>query len=80
MPGEGVTLPRIAVDRRVCFAAKCRLDLSLRCLGDKLVLLPQMHKQRRTETVGLVQLFFGVSAMIGNGGIDLAADGRKERH
>jgi hypothetical protein len=41
MPGEGVTLPRIAIDRRVCFAGKCCLDLSLRRLADKLVLLPR---------------------------------------
>ena len=80
MPGEGVTLSRIAVDRRVCFAAKCCLDLSLGCLGDKLVLLPQMHKQGRMKIWDLTQVFLGVTAMIGDGGIDLAAYGCKERH
>src|ERR1700734_2290541 len=80
MPGEGVALPRIAVDRRVCLAGKCRLNLSLRRLGDKLILFTQMHKQRRMKILDLPQVFLGVSAMIGNGGIDLAAYGRKERH
>ena len=32
MSVEGVTLPRIAVDRRVWFARKCRLDLSCAAL------------------------------------------------
>ena len=80
MPGEGVTLSRIAVYRRVWFAGKCRLDLSLGRLGDKLVLLPQMHKQGRMKILDLTQVFLGVTAMIGDGGIDLAAYGRKERH
>src|SRR5271170_6283499 len=80
MPGEGVTLPWIAVDRRFCFAGKCCLDLSLCCSGDKLVLLPQMHKQGRMKILDLTQVSLGVTAMIGDGGIDLAAYGCKERH
>src|SRR5271155_5034978 len=80
MPSEGMTLPRIAVDRRVCFARKCCLDLSLRRLGNKLVLLSEMHKQGRTKIVDLAQVLFGVSAVIGDGGIDVAAQGRQERH
>src|SRR5580692_12106228 len=80
MPSEGVSLPRIAVDRRVWFAGKCCLDLSLRRLGDKLVLLPQMYRPGRMKILDLTQVFLGVTAMIGDGGIDLAAYGCKERH
>ena len=80
MPGEGVTLPRIAVDRRICFAGKCCLDLSLRRLRDKLILFPQMHEQRRMKILDLTQVFLGVTAMIGDGGIDPAAHGREKRH
>src|SRR5580704_2547610 len=80
MPSEVMTLPRIAVDRRVCFASKYRLDLSLRCLGNELVLLSQMHKEGRTKIVDFAQVLFGVSAMIGDGGGDVAAHGRQERH
>src|SRR5258708_26887852 len=80
MPSEGVMLPRIAVDRRVWVAGKRRLNLSLRKIGNELVLLSQMHKQRRTKIVDLAQVLFGVSAVIGDGGIDVAAHGRQERH
>src|SRR6202050_3194204 len=80
MPGEGVPVPRIAVDRGVFWSGKCCRDLCLRCLGDKLVLLPQMHKQGRMKILDLTQVFLGVTAMIGDGGIDLAAYGCKERH
>src|SRR6202049_2142768 len=80
MPSEGMALPRIAVDCSIFFAGKCRLDLSLRRFGNELVLLSQMHKQGRTQIVHLAQVLFGVSAVIGDGGIDVAADGRQERH
>src|SRR3984893_1576919 len=80
MPSEGVMLPRIAVDRRVWPAGKSRLDLSLRRLGNELVLLSQMHKQGRTKIVDLSQVLFGVSAVIGDGGVDVAAHDRQERH
>src|ERR1700722_4104287 len=39
-----------------------------------------MHKQGRMKILDLPQVFLGVSAMIGNGGIEPAANGRKERH
>ena len=39
-----------------------------------------MHKQGRMKILDLTQVFFGVSAMIGDRGIDLSAYGRKERH
>jgi hypothetical protein len=80
MPGKGVTLARIAVDYRVWFAGKSRLDLDLRRVGNELVLLSQMHKQGRMKIVDLAQVFFGVGAVIGDGRIDAAAHGRKERH
>src|SRR5713226_4410985 len=80
MPSEGVMLPRIAVDRRVWLAGKGRLDLSLRRLGNELVLLSQMHKQGRTKIVDLAQVLFGVTAVISDGSIDVAAHGRQERH
>jgi len=57
-------LPRIAVDRRVWFAGKCRLDLSLRRLGNELVLLGQMHQQRRIKPVDFAQIFLGATAVI----------------
>ena len=67
MPSEGVALTGIAVDRRIGLAGKSRLDLSLRRLGNELVLLSQMHKQGRTKIVDLFQVLFGVSAVIGDG-------------
>ncbi len=75
-----MTLPWIAVDRRVWLAGKRRLDLGLRYLGNELVLLSQMHQQGRSKIVDLAQVLFGVSAMIGDGGIDVAAHGRHECH
>src|ERR1700722_3568181 len=80
MPGKGVTLARIAVDYRVWFVGKSRLDLDLRRLGNELVLLSQMHQQGRMKIVDLAKVFFGVSAVIGDGRIDAAAHGRQERH
>ncbi|MGA2999996.1 sigma 54-interacting transcriptional regulator, partial [Bradyrhizobium sp.] len=38
-----MALPRIAVDRRVWFATQCCLDLSLRWLGNELVLLSHVR-------------------------------------
>ena len=80
MTGEGMTLTRIAVDRIVGFGGKCCLDLSLRSLGNELVLLSQMHKQGRTQIVDLGQILFSVSAVISDSGIEVAAHGRHERH
>src|SRR5258708_36781685 len=57
MPSEGVTLTRIAVHCRVWFPGKCRLDLSLCRLGNELVLLGQMHQQRRIKAFDLAQRF-----------------------
>src|SRR5579862_51560 len=80
MPSKGVALTGVAINCRVWLAGESRLDLSLRGLGNELVLFPQMHKQGRTKIVDLFQVLFGVSAVIGDGCIDVAAHGRQERH
>ena len=57
-------LARIAVDRRVWFAGKCRLDLSLRSLGNELVFLGQMHQERRIQPIDFPHIFLSVTAVI----------------
>ena len=49
MPAEGMTLTRIAVDRRVRFLSKCRFDLTLRSLGNEFILLGYMHEKGRLK-------------------------------
>ena len=44
------------------FAGERRLDLSLCRLGNKLVLLAQMHEQGRMEAVDFPQILLGVAA------------------
>src|SRR5271163_1380193 len=39
-----------------------------------------MHKQRRTKILDLAQVIFGVTAVISDGGIHVAAHCRQERH
>src|SRR6266446_5666873 len=80
MPSEGVMLTRIAVDCRVWFSGKSRLDRSLRRLGNELVLLGQMHQQRRIKPVDLAQIFLSVTAVIDDRSIDAMAHGRQEGH
>src|SRR5260370_31231919 len=80
MPSEGMMLTRIAVDCRVWFFGKYGLDLSLRRLGNELVLLGQMHQQRRIEPVDLAQIFLGVTAVIDDRSFDAIAGGRQECH
>src|SRR5271155_642859 len=80
MPSEGVMLPRIAVDRRVWFAGKCRFDLSLRSLRNEFVLLGQMHQQGRFKAVDLAQILLGVAAVIDDRSVDAVANGRQEGH
>src|SRR5439155_16986651 len=80
MPSEGMMLTRIAVDSRVWFAGKCLLDLSLRRLGNELVLFGQMHQQRRIKPVDLAQIFLSVTAVIHDRSVDAVACGRQERH
>src|SRR5260370_42012289 len=80
MPSEGVMLPRIAVDRRVWFAGKCRFDLSLRRLGNEFVLLSQMHQQRSIKSVDLAEIFLSVAAVINDRSVDAVANGCQEGH
>src|SRR6266403_5007553 len=80
VPSEGVILTWITVDRYIRFVGKRRLDLSLRSLGNELVLLGQMHQQRRIKPIDLAQIFLSVTAVIGDRSIDAMAHGRQEGH
>src|SRR6202041_3321388 len=80
VPGEGVTLTRIAVDGRVRLFCERRLDLSLRCLRDEFVLLAEVHQQGGVQPANLAEVFFRVAAVIANGGVDLRAGGRDKGH
>ena len=73
MPSEGVILTRIAVDGRIGFARKRRFDFRLCGLGNKLVLLGEMHQQGRMEAVDLPKIFLGVTAVVGDRGVDAVA-------
>src|SRR5580698_9094942 len=61
MPGEGVTLPRIAVDRRVWFVGKCGFNCGLRSLGNELVLLAQVHQQGSVKAIDVTEILLGES-------------------
>src|ERR1700732_3332302 len=80
MPSEGVMLPRIAVNCCVWFPGKCRLDLSLRRLGNELIFFSQMHQQRGMKAVEFAQIFLGVTAVIGDCSVGAVAHGRQEGH
>src|SRR5271155_2594468 len=81
MPREGMTLTRIAVDRRVWFLSKCRLALSLRSLRNELVFFGQMHEKGRIKPIDLSQIFLSISAVISDPGVDaVAAHGCQEDH
>jgi hypothetical protein len=45
MAGEGMTLPRVAVHRRIWFLRKCRFNLRLCSLGNEFILLGLMHEK-----------------------------------
>jgi hypothetical protein len=80
MPSEGVILTWIAVDGCVGFVGERCSDLGLCRLGNKLVLLGEMHQQRRLQAVDLAQILLGVAAVIGHRGVDAVAHGRQEGH
>src|SRR5260370_2012933 len=80
MPGEGVMLARIAVDRCVWFFGKRRLDLSLRSLGNELVFLGQMHQHGRMKPLDLSQIFLSVTAVISDRSVDAMAHGCQKDH
>ena len=79
MPREGMILTRIAVDCRVWFPGKCRLNLSLRSLGNELVLLGQVHQQRRIKPIDLSQIFLSVTAVISDRSVDAVSARLSER-
>ena len=72
---EGVIAARITIDLCVWLVGECGFDFSLRSLGNELVLLGQMHQQRRSESVDLAQIFLSVTAVIGYRGVDALARG-----
>ena len=74
-------LTRIAVDRGVWFLGKCRFNLSLRRLGNELVLFGQMHEKGRTQLTDLSQIFLSIAAVISDRGVDaVVAHGCQEDH
>src|SRR6202451_4566418 len=81
MAGEGVTLTRIAVDRRVRFLSKCRFNRRLCSLGNELILLGQMHEKGRMKPVDLSQIFLSIGAVIPDRRVDaVVAHGCHEDH
>src|SRR5437879_13144665 len=80
MPGEGVMLTRIAVDRCVWFFGKRRLDLSLRSLGNELVFLGQMHQHGRMKPIDLSKIFLSVTAVISDTSVDAVAHGSQKEN
>src|ERR1700726_2626557 len=70
MPSEGMILTRITVDRGVWFLSKCRFALRLCSRGNELILLGQMHQQRRMNPIGLPQVFVSIAAVIPDGSVD----------
>ena len=78
MPGERMTLARIAIDSRVGFSCEGCVDLGLRLLRDKLILLTEMHEQWGLQSVNFGEVFLRFGAMISNGGVDFVAGGRKK--
>src|SRR6202045_2822863 len=81
MPREGMILARIAVDRRVWFLSECRFDLSLRSLGNELILLGYMHEKGRMKPIDLSQIFLSIGAVIPDRGVDaVIAHGCHEDH
>ena len=64
MAGECMTLPRVAVHRRIWFLSKCRPNRRLCSLGNELILLGQMHENGRMKPIDLSQIFIGIGAVI----------------
>src|ERR1700740_3088153 len=70
MTREGMTLTRIAVDRRVWFLSECRFNLRLCSLGNELILLGYMHEKGRMKPIDLSQIFLSIGAVIPDRGVD----------
>ena len=76
-----MTLPRIAVHRRIWLLSKCRFDLRLCSLGNELILLGQMHENGRMKPIDLSQIFLSIGAVIPDRGVDaVVAHGCHEDH
>ena len=76
-----MTLPRVAVHRRICFLTNCRFNLRLCSLGNELILLGQMHENGRMKPIDLSQIFLRIAAVIPHRGVDaVIAHGCHEDH
>jgi len=64
MPCEGVRTAGIAVYGHCRTVADARLDLSLRVVSDKLILLSEVNEQWRPNILRFVQKFLGPTAVI----------------
>src|SRR5580692_7637146 len=81
MAGECVTLPRVAVHRRIWLLSKCCFNLRLCSLGNELILLGQMHEKGRMKPIDLSQIFLSITAVIPDRGVDaVVAHGCHEDH
>src|SRR5580704_14283315 len=81
MTREGMTLTRIAVDRRVWLLSKGRFNLRLCSLGNELILLGDMHENGRMKPIYLSQIFVSIGAVIPNRGVNpIVADSCHEDH
>jgi hypothetical protein len=65
-----MTLPRVAVHRRIWPLSKCLPNRRLCSLGDELVLLGQMRENGRTKPIDLSQVFVSISAVIPDRSVD----------
>src|SRR5580692_3278472 len=73
MAGECVTLPRVAVHRRIWLLGKCCFNLRLCSLGNELIFLGQMHENGRVKPIDLSQIFISIGAVIPDRGVDAVA-------
>src|SRR5271163_2763375 len=70
MAREGMTLPRIAVQRRIWLLAKCHFNSRLCGFGNELILLGQMHENGRMKPIYFSQIFVSIGAVIPDRGVD----------
>ena len=58
-----MTLPRIAVHRRIWLPGKCHFNLRLRSLENELILLGKMHENGRVKHIELSRIFLSIGAV-----------------
>ncbi len=76
-----MTLPRVAVHRRIWLPGKRCFNLRLCNLGNELILLGQMHEKGRMKPIDLSQIFLSISAVIPDRDVDaVVAHGCDEDH